>query len=179
MMVYVALLRGINVSGQKKVPMAELRELLSDIGFKKVSTYIQSGNVILQSTETNCEKIKVMLQTAIKKHFGFDVSVLVKTAKEFQQIFDECPFPKAKKEASYFTILQTVPNKEDITLTSQESYPNEKFIITNECVYSYCSTGYGRAKCTTNFFKRKLKVIATARNFKTMTKLLSLSSEIK
>jgi len=178
MKTYIALLRGINVSGQKKVPMEQLRELFAKPGFQNVQTYIQSGNVIFQSTEKNKIDLEQMIYSSIQDHFGFEVSVLVKTSNEIKDILVACPFSKVKKESSYFTLLHNIPDKELTLSTSKESYPNEAFIITNDCVYFYTETGYGKAKCNNNFFERKLKVTATTRNYKTMLKLLSLSAEI-
>ena len=176
---YIALLRGINVSGQKKIPMAELRELLSKPGLKNVQTYIQSGNVIFQSSEENIQKLELKIHDAIKKHFGFEVPILIKTPKDLQRIFDDCPFPEDQKANSYFTMLYAIPDKILIDEASKASYPNQVFIIRNDCSYFYCSMGYGKAKYSNNFFERKLKVTATARNYKTMVKLLSLSADLK
>jgi uncharacterized protein (DUF1697 family) len=175
---YIGLLRGINVSGHKKIPMAELKVLLLNEGLEDVQTYIQSGNVIFKSSEENIQNLQLMIHNAIKTHFGFEVPVLIKTPNGLKQIFDECPFPKEKKTNSYFTLLYTTPDKNLIEETSKMSYPNEEFVITNDCIYFYCSTGYGKAKYNNNFFERKLKTTSTARNYKTMVKLLSLSTEI-
>jgi len=172
---YIALLRCINVSGQKKIPMAELREVLSKSGLVNIQTYIQSGNVIFQSSKTNKQKLETKIFEAIKAHFGFEVPVLVLNLEELQRIFDNAPFPQEEKEKSYFMFLYSKPNKDLVASVSQISYPNETFLITDTAVYFYCSTGYGKAKCGYNFFERKLKVTATARNYKTMVKLLSLS----
>ncbi len=176
MKAYIALLRGINVSGQKKIPMAELRELLSNIGLEAVQTYIQSGNVIFSSSEKEIQKLELKIHEAIKTHFGFEVPILVKTPKELQKVFDDCPFPEEKKVNSYFTLLYAIPDKDLIVDASKISYPNEEFVIINDCIYFYSSTGYGKAKYNNNFFERKLKTTATARNYKTMVKLLELSS---
>ncbi|MEP1486938.1 MAG: DUF1697 domain-containing protein [Algibacter sp.] len=179
MQTYIALLRGINVSGQKKVPMAELRDLLSGIGLKHVQTYIQSGNVIYQSSEKNSQQLESNIHKAIKIHFGFEVPILVIKPKDLQQIFDDCPFSEEQKINSYFTLLYSIPDKQLITEASKISHPNERFVITDSCIYFYCSTGYGKAKYNNNFFERKLKITATARNYKTMVKLLSLSADLK
>jgi uncharacterized protein (DUF1697 family) len=179
MQTYIALLRGINVSGQKKIPMAELRDLLSGIGLENVQTYIQSGNVVFQSSEKSSQKLESNIHEAIKKNFGFEVPVLVITPEHLQQIFDDCPFSEEQKVNSYFTLLYNVPEKPLVADVSKISYPNETFIITDSCVYFYSSTGYGKAKCNNNFFERKLKITATARNYKTMVKLLSLSADLK
>jgi len=175
MKTYIALLRGINVSGQKKVPMAELREVLSGLGFGNVQTYIQSGNVIFQSSQEKISELEHLIQEALKSHFGFEVSVLVRTVSDLNYILDNCPFTNEKKINSYFTLLHSVPDSNLVEEIRTVNYPNEEFIITNNCVYFYPSTGYGNAKCNNNFFERKLKVTATTRNYKTMAKLLSLS----
>ena len=178
MAIFIAFLRGVNVSGQKKIPMAELRELLAKSRFEKVQTYIQSGNVVFQSTVKNKSELEETIHTCIQSHFGFEVSVLVKTPKEIESILLSCPFSGSKKEACYFTLLHEIPNRELVASTSKEIYPKEAFIIKEDCVYFYSDMGYGTAKCNNNFFERKLKVTATTRNYKTMLKLLSLSSEI-
>ena len=178
MKTYIILLRGINVSGQKKVPMAELGTLLSNLGFKNVSTYIQSGNIVLQSGENKGSKIKEIIEKGILNHFNFEVSTLVLLFEDFKTSFDNCPFSQDKKEKSYFTLLHAVPEKELVREVSSIIYPNEEFIVNHTCIYFYSENGYGRAKCNNNFFERKLKITATTRNYKTMLKLLSLSSEL-
>jgi len=174
---YIALLRGINVSGQKKVPMAVLRSLLSSSGFKNVQTYIQSGNVIFQSSEKNITNLENTIKKAIHSYFGFDVSILVRTTRDIRNILDNCPFSEEKKENGYYTLLHSIPDNDLIDSMHLVSYPNEEFHITNHCVYFFSSLGYGKAKCNNNFFERKLKVDATTRNHKTMVKLLSLCAE--
>ncbi|MGC1204196.1 MAG: DUF1697 domain-containing protein [Flavobacteriaceae bacterium] len=176
---YIALLRGINVGGHKKVPMAELRELLSKSGFQNVQTYIQSGNVIFKSLENNIQKLELDMHNTIKNHFGFEVPVIIKTPNELLQVFDACPFSEEKKVNSYFTLLYATPDTSLINEVSKITYPNEEFIITNNCIYFYCSTGYGHAKYNNKFFERKLKTTATARNYKTMVKLIAMSTAEK
>ncbi|OYX22896.1 MAG: hypothetical protein B7Z06_11000 [Flavobacteriales bacterium 32-35-8] len=177
MKTYVALLRGINVGGHKKVPMATLRELLAKCGLKNVQTYIQSGNVIFQSSKEATE-LEEIIKKSIQDSFGFEVSVIVKTPEELQSILDDCPFQKDKKESSFFIILNKIPDAELVKDAQQISYENEEIVIKKDALYFYCSTGYGKSKFNMNTFERKLKVIGTARNYNTMIKLLSLSAEI-
>ncbi|HMB99603.1 MAG TPA: DUF1697 domain-containing protein [Flavobacteriaceae bacterium] len=177
MKTYIVLLKGINVGGHKKVPMAELRTLLSKSGFQNVQTYIQSGNVILQSSEKNIQNVENIIQNAILDYFEFEVSVLVKTRQELQRIFDDSPFSEEKKKASYFMMLHDTPNDELVKIASEKIYEGEEYKIINNCIYFFCAKGYGQAKFNMNFFERKLKTFATARNYNTMVKLLSLSSE--
>jgi uncharacterized protein (DUF1697 family) len=175
MKTYIALLRGINVGGHKKVPMAELRELLTKSGLKNVSTYIQTGNVFFQTSENIIPNIEAIIHNAIRDHFGFEVSVLVKTRKDLQRIFDACPFSEEKKKKSYFTILHNIPNDELVEDASKKVYEGEEYLIINDCIYYFCEKGYGKAKFNMNLFERKLKTFATARNYRTMAKLLEMT----
>lgn len=177
MKTYIALLRGINVGGHKKVSMKALSELLTKEGFKQVQTYIQSGNVVFQSVE-KAAKLEEIIEKSIQSEFGFRVSVIVKTRDELQTIFDDCPFPNNKKENNFFVVLNIIPDAELVEESQKTSYENEEIIIKKNALYFYCSTGYGKSKFNMNTFERKLKVIGTTRNYKTMVKLLSLSAEI-
>ncbi len=175
---YIALLKGINVGGHKKVPMAELRELLSKSGYENVQTYIQSGNVILQSSEKSIRKIEATIKKAILDYFGFQVSVLVRTVPELNRIFDDSPFTEEKKKASYFMMLHDTPHVELVQIASEKIYEGEEYKIIKDCIYFFCAKGYGQAKFNANFFELKLKTFATSRNYNTMVKLLSLSQEL-
>lgn len=177
MKTYIALLRGINVGGQKKILMAELREILSKSGLMNIQTYIQSGNIIFESRESDTQKLELSIHKRIKTHFGFDVPVLVLSSTELQKIFDDCPFSEVKKSESYFMLLYAIPDKNLVEEISKLSYEKEDFVITNSCIYFHSSIGYGNTKFNNNFFERKLKITATARNYKTMVKLLSLSAQ--
>jgi len=174
---YIVLLKGINVGGHKKVPMADLRELLIKSGFENVKTYIQSGNVILQSSENNLRNIEDKIKTSILKHFGFEVSVLVKTRQDLKRVFNASPFSEEKKQKSYFMMLHEAPDNELVKIASEKVYEGEEYEIIKDCIYFFCAKGYGQAKFNTNFFERKLQTFATSRNYNTMVKLLSLSAD--
>ena len=93
---FIVLLRGINVGGHKKVPMAELRDLLSKSGFQNIKTYIQTGNIALKTTIADPLQVEKTIHDAIASHFEFDVSVMAKKASDIQRIFSNCPFPEEK-----------------------------------------------------------------------------------
>lgn len=175
MKTYIVLLKGINVGGHKKVPMAELRELLTKMEFKNVRTYIQSGNIILESDEIDNLKIEAQINKAILNQFGFEVSVLVKTRQEIVHIFNSSPFNEEKKKASYFMMLHDVPHDDLVKAASEKIYEGEEYYIIKDCIYYYSAKGFGQAKFNANYFERKLQTFATARNYNTMVKLLSLS----
>ena len=177
MQTFIALLRGINVGGHKKVPMVQLRELLSNSGLLNVKTYIQSGNVIFQSTNEDSKELEKTIQNSILDHFGFKVPVLMRTRTELSTIFNNCPFSDEKKSESYFVMLSDVPDEMLVNEASQKTYPDDDYVILNDCIYLFCAKGYGRAKFNLNYFEKKLNIHATARNYKTMVKLLALSEE--
>lgn len=176
MTTYIVLLKGINVGGHKKVPMADLRALLAKSGFENVKTYIQSGNVILESSEENIHNMESHIKDIILKQFGFEVSVLVKERKDLERIFNACPFSEEKKKTSYFIMLHEIPDAELVKIASEKVYEGEAYEIINDCIYFYCEKGFGQAKFNANFFERKLNTFATARNYNTMLKLVSLSA---
>lgn len=173
MKTYIALLRGINVGGHKKILMADLKLLLESIGLQNVQTYIQSGNVIFNSKEEH--NLASKIAEAIETKYGFIVTVLVKKSLELSKILTKCPFFDEKREKSYFIILEESPIQENIELTAAFSNLNEEFHIAQNCVYIYYAVGAGKAKMGNNFFERKLKVTATSRNYRTMVKLIDMA----
>jgi len=155
--------------------MADLRLLLEKTGFQNVQTYIQSGNVLFTSSEKQ-QDLEAIIYEAILKKYGWEVPILVKTASEIKTILVDCPFFQEKKKKSYFVLLQSAPSSENIAVAESISYPNEEFVIANSCVYLFSELGAAKAKLSANFFERKLKVSATARNYRTMNKLLEMAS---
>lgn len=176
MITYIALLRGINVGGHKKVSMADLRSLLTGIGFNEVLTYIQSGNIVFQSSEKNKTILEDKIQKVIESHFGFLVPVIVKTKQELQLIFDSCIFSEEKKTKSFFILLDKIPETDLVKQVNKITFENEEFSVINNALYFYSSVGYGRTKFNMNTFEKKLKVNATSRNYNTVKKLLDLGS---
>lgn len=173
-MIYIALLRGINVGGHNKVPMAELRDTLSKAGLKNVQTYIQSGNIVFETSE-NKVVAENLIQKTILDQFGFEIPVLVKTRIEIKTIFDGSPFDSEKKLKSYFIIFNKIPELDNLKVTQQIILENEEVIVTANALYLYSTLGMGKSKFNMKTFERKLNVTGTSRNYNTMLKLLSLS----
>ncbi|TRX50021.1 DUF1697 domain-containing protein [Fulvivirga sp. M361] len=179
-MAYIALLRGINVSGQKIIKMAELKLNFEKWGFKKVKTYIQSGNIIFNATDNDPNQLAVMIAEKILDTYGFDVSVVVKSPSDLAKIIHENPFANdADKETHrvYFTLLAQPPSEGNIQKLSEYDFSPEQYILQGTVIYFYSPKAYGKAKMNNNFFENKLKVAATTRNFKTLNKLIDMTSE--
>jgi uncharacterized protein (DUF1697 family) len=171
MKTYIVLLRGINVSGKNILPMAELRELLSSLQFENVQTYIQSGNIVLNS-EFSKEEIVDKVKNGIAATFGYDVPVLARTIDEWEKAIANNPYPTENHKIVSFTFLSEVPIETvvEVNITNDDVHT-----VLNDMVYMYCPDGFGRTKLTNNLFEKKLKVTATSRNFRTTMKLLEMA----
>jgi uncharacterized protein (DUF1697 family) len=168
---YIVLLRGINVSGKNKLPMAELRDLLNDLGFKNVQTYIQSGNIILESDEGKsviCNKIN----EGIQNKFGFDVPVIARTIPQFKKANARYPFPTDNTKIVAFVFLKKKVYEAKIDVID---IGKDQYLIDNDLVSIYCETSFSKTKLTNNLFERKLNVRSTTRNYNTTLKLLALA----
>lgn len=176
---FIALLRGINVSGQKKIKMPELKSLFESYGFQDVETYIQSGNVIFSSKEKSKSKLEDKISSAIKSKFGFEVHVFVINPEEIEHVIQSNPFIKKKKdrEKLYVTLLSENPLAENIKKLHVIDHSPEEYIIDGRYIYLFVPNGYGKAKLNNNLFENKLKVFGTTRNWKTVNKLFELSKK--
>src|SRR3954471_16120218 len=99
MTMYAALLRGINVGGSKKLPMAELRQLMERLGHNAVRTHLQSGQAVFATDQGDVESLAAELTRAIDEHFGFSVDVIVRDHAYLKVVAEACPFPAADLEA--------------------------------------------------------------------------------
>jgi uncharacterized protein (DUF1697 family) len=178
---YIAILRGINVSGRNKILMADLKALFEGMGFLDIKTYIQSGNVIFKSKEQYTESsLEDLLQQAIRKKYGFDVPVLVRDSAALEKIISQNPFLKEKdldQEKLHVTFLAGRPEQEAIEKIKAVDFLPDRFKYIGREIYLHCPERYGETKLSNSFFEKKLKVRATTRNWKTVNKLFEIASE--
>lgn len=179
MKTYIALLRGINVGGNRKILMSELKLLFSDLGFKEVQTYIQSGNVIFSSQkEQSANLLSSSIHEAILNQFGFEVPVVVKTVSELEHVVLNNPFLEDSTieiKDCHVTFLQHLPSKEAVEAVQKIDQPTDSFTINKSNIYLHCKDSYHKSKFTNTFFEKKLAVPTTTRNWKTVLKLYELS----
>ncbi len=177
MPVYIALLRGINVGGHKKIIMADLRNHLSQWGFQDVQTYIQSGNIIFNSKATEVEELSRRIKAGIFNAYGFEIAVWVGERTDFIRIAGQNPYKNTGEAGQkvYFIFLTHPPDSNLANKLQLVEFDTEEFTITKDCIFLHCKNGYGKAKCTNSFFEAGLKVKTTARNFRTVNKLIELS----
>ncbi|MCB9230814.1 MAG: DUF1697 domain-containing protein [Bacteroidia bacterium] len=171
----IAILRAINVGGKRKILMADLKEMFVKMGFKDVSTYIQSGNVMF-SNPTKEDNIALgdRLEKAILERFKLDVPVIVRTKEEWQLAARENPFLQGENtdiERLHLTFLKEIPTQERLDKIKEFDFSPDKFSIIGTHAYVFCSGKYSDSKLSNQFFESKLKVSATTRNWKTVEKL--------
>ncbi|BBH22876.1 hypothetical protein Back11_42210 [Paenibacillus baekrokdamisoli] len=175
----IALLRGINVSGQKLIKMEHLRALFAELHFQNIRSYIQSGNVIFDAPlESSTTLLGGLIEDAIKGTFGFDVPVIVRTVDEIEEVVTRNPFAGvelSKEEKFYVSFLTEEPTAEAIAKLDSFKNDVDDYIVQNREVYILCRVGYGNSLFSNNFLEKQLRVTATTRNWNTVNKLLSMT----
>jgi len=179
MTTHLALLRGINVSGHNMMKMEALKTMLENIGFQNVRTYLQSGNVFVDSEE-EASKVGFMIKQEIFKVFGHEVPVIVIGKKDLESCFANNPFLKEKDidtKKLYVAFVSTALKKESINdLKISQFKPDEASIDENRIFIKY-AVGAGKTRLEGKYIEKKLNVIATMRNWNTVTNLLNIYSE--
>ncbi|TXS48407.1 DUF1697 domain-containing protein [Streptomyces sp. uw30] len=178
---YAALLRGINVGGSRKVPMAELRTLMTDLGHDGVRTYLQSGQAVFASDHGDEDSLAAELASAIEKHFGFAVDVIVRDHAYLRAIADNCPFPAAELEPKqlHVTYFSAPVDAERFAEIDQAAFLPEEFRLGDRALYLYAPNGLGRSKLAEMLSRPRLNkgLIATSRNWNTVVKLVEMTGD--
>jgi uncharacterized protein (DUF1697 family) len=174
---YIAMLRGINVSGQKKIKMADFKNHLQELNFTDVQSYIQSGNAVFKYKKSALKSLENKIAKKILVEYGFDVIVIVKTPNELKDVLKNNPFVKDKDlNRVYVTFLSDEPAIDNIEKLKGVDHSPEEYVLKGKTVYLYLPHGYGKAKMSNNYFENKLKVNATSRNWKTVNKFSEMTN---
>lgn len=178
---FISILRGINVSGQKKIKMADLTSLYELLSFRNVVTYIQSGNVIFDAESKDKAVLKARIEETIEARYKFHVPVEIRTNGEIENIIKNSPFGSIDLVEDgtkvLVTFLSSKPEGGKVSELQKYVAAPEKLCVKGKEVYLYCPNGYGKSKLSNTFLERKLGVAATTRNWKTVHKLYELSSQ--
>lgn len=177
---YLALLRGINVSGRNIIKMAELREMMTVLGFPDSTTYIQSGNIIFKCRETDRKELEQILKSGILARFGHNVPVLVLRAAELRTSLTECPYTDdgtSKPVAVYISYMSDIPRENAAPAFVKAGSATEQWMIKDRFFYLSCPSGYSKTKLTNEFIEKSLGIQSTTRNIRTVRKLAALADE--
>ena len=170
--VYVALLRGVNVGGTNKLPMAELRTLFTSLGYDNVRTFIQSGNVIFSSDQPPDAN---QLATVVAQHFSIDTNITLRSSKALKEIVERNPLSELDAAYIHVGFCIKAPDVHAAKELDRERFVPEKFEIIGAQMYLFLPNGMARTKLPGYLF-RQLKVPTTIRNWKTVNKLVELSA---
>jgi len=191
---HVALLRGINVGGRNKVPMADLREVVASLGHTGVTTYIQSGNVLFSTAETDTAKLAAALESAIAERFGIWASVVVLSRDELAAVLAGNPYPDEPNPRLVHVVFLNAEPPGDLLgrISAAESAVAAKgsrdtVQAAGQVLFLHTPDGFGRSELAQTVFKiitppakgKKHGLAATARNLATATTLLSLCDQEK
>ncbi|MAN27898.1 MULTISPECIES: DUF1697 domain-containing protein [Mesonia] len=172
---YVALLRGINVGGKRKLKMADLRESVLKIGFKEVATYIQSGNLFFTAEEKNSAVLEEKLAQHLLEEYSYEIPVIVRTSKEIEAAITQNPFPDVEDFKQLHLIFLKEKPEEDLVKDFKElEFASEEFKIQGKHLFVNYIEGVRNSKLSTTLIEKKLSTKATARNWKTLLKISSL-----
>ena len=180
MKTHLALLRGINVSGHNMIKMDVLQKAMENRGFKCVKTYIQSGNVFVNTNEESAASVGFQIKQEIYKVFGHDVPVVVIGKEDLLACFQNNPFLKEKDADTkklYVAFVSTVLTSEGIHQLKMSQVKPDEVCLDNNRIYIKYAISAGKTKLDQKYIEKKLNVTATIRNWNTVTNLLKIYEE--
>jgi uncharacterized protein (DUF1697 family) len=180
MTTHLALLRGINISGHNMIKMETLKTVLEAVGFTNVHTYIQSGNVFVDTDQESAAAVGFTIKQEIFKSLGYEVPVVVISKTDLQECLKLNPF--LQEDGVDFKKLYVAFTSNDLRnyslhdLKMSHVKPDEAYIDSNRIYIKY-AIGAGKTKFDQKYIEKKLNVTATIRNWNTVTNLLKLYDE--
>jgi uncharacterized protein (DUF1697 family) len=176
---HVVLLRGVNLVRTNRVPMAKLRLALQKAGFGNVKTYVQSGNIVL-SSRLSPDRVSARVHTVIKKEFGHDITVVVRSHTELKAVVKRNPLGKLAKNPKrhLVTFLGSALPAAVKKKLAEVAVHRERFAVRGKEIYSWHPEGVGRSPLWERLGGKALGVTATSRNWSTVTTLLAMSEDV-
>ncbi len=176
----VALLRGINVGSHNRIPMAELRGLLAELGYPDARTLVQSGNIVL-SAELAPDELAAELERSIADRFGVQTPVVVRTREELAGVVALDPLGDVAREHKLYQVsfLSAEPDPKAMAKIAEGDFAPECFVQIGREVYAWHPDGIHSSRLARMLSDKRLGVVATARNWKTTTKLLEMADELE
>ena len=174
----IVLLRGVNLAGRNRVAMPRLREALEESGFETVSTYVQSGNVVL-SSKASPKRVASDVERLIAERFGLDIRVVVRTRAELAAVVERNPLGKVATNPKLYqvTFLEAPPGADVVRKLEATAAGKEQVVHIGRELYAWHPDGVGRSKLAALMSGKGLGVTATARNWTTVTRLLEMADK--
>jgi uncharacterized protein (DUF1697 family) len=173
-----ALLRGINVGGANKIAMAELRSLVTELGFLDVATHLQSGNVVFRAPGTEPAQAAAAIEAAISRRLGLSIAVLARTGPELERIVSAHPLAEvATNPARMLVVFLSAPAQSRLLAEVKEAqFAPDRFVAAEREIYVWAPNGVSQTRLSYAFWEKQLGgVTATARNWNTVQRLLEMT----
>ena len=157
--------------------MIDLREFCESIGFKNVASYVQSGNLVIDSPDSEELSVVSSIERGIRERFGFEVPVIVRSKDEFQDVLEANPFigDQGVDEARLCVVfLSEEPDTAKLEKIDPQEFGPDRFAVVGRHIYLHCPNGFARTKLSNNFFENRLRVTATSRNLRTVNALFDM-----
>ena len=174
----VVLLRGVNLVRRNRIAMPALREALEGVGYEDVSTYVQSGNVVL-STRKSAKRVQSEIRQLLADRFDLDVAVLVRSRAELAKVVERNPLGRVATNPKHYqvTFLESAPKAEVLRKLEAAAAGKERVVHSGRELYAWHPGGQARSKLAALMAGKGLGVTGTARNWTTVTKLLEIADE--
>lgn len=181
MTVFISLLRGVNVGGNKRIKMEALRALYEQLGLSGAQALLQSGNVVFKSDQTDRERLTRQIETGIEQTFGFHSKTILRSVDELNDVIAHNPY-RAEGEAEPSKLLVMflggAPDPAGVDSILQAHRGPEKFEMSGQEIYVYYPDGMGRSTLDRTLNEKRLKTLATARNWNTILRLSALAEQV-
>jgi uncharacterized protein (DUF1697 family) len=176
---HVALLRAVNVGGRNRIAMSDLRELLEGLGYGEVRTHLQSGNAVFTAAGGSAERLGREIEGALAEEVGLVAKVLVRTRAELERAITANPLLEVADDHSRLlvTFLSDAPDREVIAELAPADFEPDVFAVGEREIYAWYPEGVRATRLSNAFWERRLGIVATGRNWRTVTRLLALMDE--
>jgi uncharacterized protein (DUF1697 family) len=177
MTTYISLLRGVNVGGKNRIKMDELAKLYESMGYSRVRTYIQSGNVLFDSADMDTGRLQREIEGKIMSVLGLDVRVLIRTRDELRDVIGRNPFGREYIDQLYVAFLSAATGNPPMDALDKLKDEREHFVISGKEIFIYYYNGAGTTKFSNAALEKKLGAVSTMRNWNTVNQLAAMSGE--
>jgi uncharacterized protein (DUF1697 family) len=177
---FISMLRGINVGGQKRLRMETLRGLYEELGFINVRTYVQSGNVVFDSSAIKRSELVGKIEAHLQNNLDYHVDIFIRQADDMQRILSCNPFLMDRIEdpsKCLVTFYYQAPSETVLSKLIAPAGITDEFALSDMEAYIFCPIGYGKTKLSNSFFERKLGIPVTTRNWNTVNALYKMAVE--
>jgi uncharacterized protein (DUF1697 family) len=174
------LLRGVNVGGKNRLPMADLAAMFTEAGCKEVRTYIQSGNVVFSSSPETAKGVPGLISQSITERFGFQVPVVLRTSDEVRRVAADNPFLRAgaKVDTLHVVFLAGKPERRRVDALDAKRSPSDSFVVRGREIFLCLPNGVAGSKLSNSYFDSTLATTSTVRNWRTVGKLIEMTQTI-